>query len=81
MSIAGYVKQTRQLKKFRQLVVVPLGLASPEALETVKLPVTRCAVDGTLGKNTGQAVWRETILVAQLDWLWPRVCGKCELIP
>lgn len=95
ISTAGYVTQTRQLNKFPQLIVLPLGLASPEALEMVQLPVTRGMVDSTLpegedrraGPGLGEAMKDEgrtalhgTIMVARLDWLWPRVCGKCRQI-
>jgi len=95
ISTAGYVTQTRQLNKLPQLIVLPLGLASPEALEMVQLPVTRGMVDSTLGegeegrdgraggemtKEEDRTTLQETIIVARLDWLWPRVCGKCERI-
>lgn len=93
ISTAGYVTQTRELNKFAQLIVLPLGLASPEALEMVQLPVTRGMVDSTLAqaedrrpvpergegmKDEGRTTLHEMIMVARLDWLWPRVCGKCE---
>ena len=31
-------------------------------------------------KGEEQAVWQETIMVARLDWLWPRICGGREQI-
>jgi FkbM family methyltransferase len=85
ISTAGYVTQTRQLNNLPQLTILPLGLAAPETLEMKQLPVTRGMVDSTLereresgrpggGKTEGQG-WRETILVARFDWLWPRICG------
>jgi len=95
ISTAGYVTQTRQLNEFPQLIVLPLGLASPEALEMVQLPVTRGMVDSTLAegedrragpergngmKDEGRTTLQDTIMVARLDWLWPRVCGKREQI-
>jgi len=77
-----------------QLTVVPYGLAVPETLEIISLPVTRGMVDSTLCKKEGggqraegrrqkgeeQAVWQETIMVARLDWLWPRICGTDDRI-
>ena len=48
VSTAGCVAQTRELNKFPQLIVLPLGLANPETLEMRQLPVTRGMVDSTL---------------------------------
>jgi FkbM family methyltransferase len=80
ISTAGYVTQTRQLNDFPQLIVFPLGLAAPETLEMKQLPVTRGMVDSTLPKDEGHTEWQETIMVARLDWLWPRICGGREQI-
>jgi FkbM family methyltransferase len=94
ISTAGCVAQTRELNKFPQLIVLPLGLATPETLEMKQLPVTRGMVDSTLckkeerrqkadsgrQKDERQAEWQETIMVARLDWLWPRICGGREQI-
>jgi FkbM family methyltransferase len=94
MSTAGCVTQTRQLNKFSQLIILPVGLANPTTLEMRQLPVTRGMVDSTLCRKEGgrkkaegrrqkderQAVWQETIMVARLDWLWPRICGGREQI-
>jgi FkbM family methyltransferase len=93
ISTAGYVTQTRELNKFPQLIVFPLGLASPETSEMVQLPVTRGMVDSTLGKGEAcprrsrrsgrekvKAVWQEAIMVARFDWLWGRICGGQERI-
>jgi FkbM family methyltransferase len=80
ISTAGYVSQTRQLNDFPQLIVLPLGLASPETLEMKHLPVTRGMVDSTLPKDEGQTEWQETIMVARFDWLWQQICGKNERI-
>jgi len=77
LSTAGYVAQTRQLNNFLQLTVVPYGLAAPETLEIISLPVTRGMVDSTIGrtKDEGRTEWLETIIVARFDWLWPRIYG------
>jgi FkbM family methyltransferase len=84
---AGCMAKTRELNKFRQLIVLPLGLANPEALEMERLPATRGMVDSTLCPKTGgrkeqedQTEWQETIMVARLDWLWPRICGESQQI-
>jgi FkbM family methyltransferase len=78
LSTAGYVTQTRRLNHFPQLTVVPYGLASPETLEMISLPVTRGMADSTIErtvKEEGLTEWLETIMVARFDWLWPRICG------
>ena len=95
ISTAGCVAQTRRLNKLPQLIVLPLGLASPETLEMVQLPVTRGMVDRTLGKgeerragserdegakDERRTTFQEAILVARLDWLWPRLCDGRERI-
>lgn len=79
LSTAGYVTQTRRLNNFPQLTVVPYGLAVPETLEIIGLPVTRGMVDSTINRTTddGQrTAWLETIMVARFDWLWPQICGN-----
>ena len=54
LSTAGYIAQTRRLNNFPQLTVVPFGLAVPETLEIISLPVTRGMVDSTLCKKEGR---------------------------
>ena len=82
LSTAGYVSHTRQLNHLPQLQVVPLALgAASDQLELQQLPTVRGMVDRTLipsGQETN--TWRETILVARLDWLWPRICNGREQI-
>jgi FkbM family methyltransferase len=87
ISTAGCLAQTRELNKFPQLIVLPLGLANPESLELERLPATRGMVDSTLcpkkggrEEDEGQTVWQETIMLARLDWLWPRICGERQQI-
>ena len=83
ISTAGYVSQTRQLNDFPQLIVLPLGLASPETLEMKQLPVTRGMVDSTIERTTNHAPrteWLENIMVARFDWLWQQICGKNDRI-
>jgi FkbM family methyltransferase len=80
LSTAGYVTQTRRLDNFPQLIVVPYGLAAPETMEMISLPVTRGMVESTLTRDEGRTEWQETIMVARFDWLWSRICGKNERI-
>ena len=58
LSTAGYLAQTRLLNGFCQLVVLPLALAAPRALELRQLPTTRGMVDSTLGHRPPTAAHR-----------------------
>jgi len=73
---AGYLSETRQINVLPQLSVLPLALGAAESLEVKRLPVTRGMVDS--GIDRGE--WEETLLVASLDWLWPRICGERKRI-
>jgi FkbM family methyltransferase len=75
-STAGYLSQTRLLNGLSQLTVLPLAVAMPTDLEVKMLPTVRGMIDSSL--QPGQ--WSETILIACLDWLWPRVCGERKQI-
>ncbi|MFC1895262.1 FkbM family methyltransferase [Thermodesulfobacteriota bacterium] len=77
LSTSGCVAQTRRLNNFPRLTVVSYGLAAPETLEMISLPVTRGMVDSTSVKDEGRKDkgWLETIMVARFDWLWQRICG------
>ena len=85
LGTAGYITQTRRLNNFPQLMVVPYGLAAPETMEMIRLPMTRGMVDSSLVKDEGgrrkdkggktqEKEWVETIMVARFDWLWTRIC-------
>jgi FkbM family methyltransferase len=71
LSTAGYLSQTRALNGLSQLTIIPHGLGAVADLEVMQLPVTRGMIDSTIVKSK----WLESILVANLDWLWPRLCG------
>ncbi len=73
---AGYLSETRRINALPQLTVLPLALGAVESLEVKHLPVMRGMVDS--GLDHGK--WDETILVASLDWLWPRICGEHKRI-
>lgn len=68
---AGSVVQTALLNHFSELTVIPVALGSPAELELRRLATVRGMADSTL--QCGKSF--ETILVARLDWLWPRICG------
>lgn len=92
---AGCVLQTRQLNRLHQLIVLPLGLGSPDTLEMVELPTTRGMVDASLARadkgkpapesrtsseEEGYTIHQARVLVALFDWLWPRICNESEQI-
>lgn len=76
ISTAGYVTQTRFANGFTHLIVVPYALSDVNDLILDQLPTVRGMVDSTIQNNN----WHETILVASLDWLWPRICGDSRQI-
>jgi FkbM family methyltransferase len=91
LNTAGYITQTRRLNNYSHLTVVPYGLAAPETMEMISLPVTRGMVDSTLLKEQDERIkeqggklqndgWLETIMVARFDWLWSRICGTNDRI-
>lgn len=69
---AGCIAQTRVLNGLDQIVVVPLGLGSPESLEVKRLPIMRGMADLTLEDRPDHASW-DCIQIARFDWLWPRL--------
>jgi FkbM family methyltransferase len=73
IATAGCVAQTRILNALRHLMVVPLGLGSPESIESLDLPTTRGMADRTL--DVPIINWHETIHVVRFDWLWPHING------
>jgi len=76
LATAGYLSQTRLINEFQQLQIIPLALAQPETLTTERLWVVRGMVDSTIVNGD----WHETIFVARLDWLWPRICNSQQQI-
>lgn len=76
LSTAGYLSQTRWHNGLSQLAILPYALGAASELGVMHLRVTRGMADATLG--TGK--WLETIYVARLDWLWPRICEDQEQI-
>jgi FkbM family methyltransferase len=76
IATAGCVSQTRVLNRLQQLTVVPLALGCGGDLSSCRLPVVRGMIDSTADR----AVIEESLLVARLDWLWPRICDQNEHI-
>jgi FkbM family methyltransferase len=68
---AASLTETRRLNTLSQLSILPMGLGSSQSLETRNLPAGRGMIDCTLLRPE----WEETLLVAQFDWLWPRLAG------
>lgn len=71
LSTVGYLSQTRLCNDLSQLIILPYALGVTADLEVKQLPTTRGMVDSTIQ----QGEWLETIHVAKLDWLWPRING------
>jgi FkbM family methyltransferase len=81
LSTCGCLSQTMLLNGLPEVTVVPVGLGSPEAIEFKQLATVGgmvAAVTEVGGTALPESV--ETIAVAQLDWLWPRICGSTERI-
>jgi FkbM family methyltransferase len=81
LSTCGCLSETMLLNRLPEVTVVPMGLGCPDTVELKQLTT----VGGMVAANTavgGTALPEsvETIAVAQLDWLWPRICGSRERI-
>lgn len=76
LTTAGYLTKTRDVNALRQLTIIPMGLGTPEeSVVSVELPVERGMADSTI-----KGGFHESILVAGLDWLWPRIGGEKQRI-
>jgi FkbM family methyltransferase len=71
VATAGHLTGTRVENGLTQLTILPLALAAPIDIARQQLAVSRGMADQTLDGGG----WQETLLVARLDWLWPRICG------
>jgi FkbM family methyltransferase len=76
----GCLARTRQVNGLEWLTVVPLALGATEGIHLEKLATVRGMVDSTLKSSQepggSSDRWSEMILVAQMDWLWSRLCGE-----
>jgi FkbM family methyltransferase len=72
LSTAGCVARTRELNGLRQLMIVPMGLASNASLETRRLPTVRGMADSTVSPGG----WEEQISVASFDTIWNLLCEE-----
>ncbi|MBI4446466.1 MAG: FkbM family methyltransferase [Acidobacteria bacterium] len=75
LETAGHLAETRALNRLFQLRVLPMGLANPEELRSLQMNLERGMAEAF--NRDGHS---ETIMVARLDWLWPRICGANERI-
>jgi FkbM family methyltransferase len=76
---AGCLARTRFINKIESLTVVPLALGAEEGMQLQKLATVRGMIDSTVrsdATNPSDSQWSEMILVAQMDWLWPRIAGS-----
>ena len=67
----GYLSETVRLNGLSQVTVVPVALGTPKFLELTQFQTSGSMVVG-FGMATGPS---ETVLVTELDWLWPRISG------
>jgi FkbM family methyltransferase len=66
---AGCIARARSINWLPQITVVPFALGQCENIAARELPEVRGMVDSTK-KSTGRG---EPFLVANFDWLWPRI--------
>jgi FkbM family methyltransferase len=74
----GCLARTRYLNGLEQLIIVPLALGMADGIQLQRLTTIRGMVDTTIRSSSGAGQptsWSEAILVAQMDWLWPRIAG------
>jgi FkbM family methyltransferase len=71
LDTCGNLAETVAVNRMAQIVVVPVALGSNEDLD-----VRRFATSGSMAVGTDLADGPpETLMVARLDWLWPRIAG------
>jgi FkbM family methyltransferase len=74
LSTCGCLSQTMLLNGLPEVTVIPVALGSPETLELKQLTT----VGGMVAITPESGESAETIVIARLDWLWPRICGSSE---
>ena len=77
LNTAGSVSRTRSLNNMPQMTIIPIALGNGADLSIDSLCTIRGMIDSTLGDIDG---FKETFLVARLDWLWPVISGANERI-
>jgi FkbM family methyltransferase len=78
VATVGCLARTRFINKLDWVSVVPMALGAEPTLLMEELTTIRGMVDNTLQtshKTTHGNQWKERILVAQLDWLWPLIAS------
>ncbi len=71
LSTAGCLARTAEVNHYPQLLPVPFALGNPDDVSIRRMTVVRGMLDGVV--EAGQ--WNETVCIARLDWLWPKLCG------
>ena len=71
LSTAGCLARTAEVNHYPQLLPVPLALGNPDDVSIRSMTVVRGMLDGILELGP----WSESICIARLDWLWPKLCG------
>lgn len=71
LDTCGHLAETVAINKLGQVTVLPLALGSIDNLD-----VRRFATSGSMAVGTDLADGPpETLLIARLDWLWPKISG------
>lgn len=71
LSTCGFLSQTISLNGLSNITVVPTALDTSESVE-----LRRFQTAGSMAVASGATQGpSETVMIARLDWLWPRVCG------
>jgi FkbM family methyltransferase len=71
LATCGCLSETVRINGLSQVTVVPVALGTPKFLE-----LTQFQTSGSMVVGFGTAIGPpETVLVAELDWLWPRISG------
>jgi FkbM family methyltransferase len=69
---AGHLVRTAQINRLAQLHVIPMALGEPDSLATARFATVRGMAE--IGSPTTDIATE--MLVARLDWLWPRLTSR-----
>jgi FkbM family methyltransferase len=76
LDTCGNLAETVALNRMAQILVIPVALGSNQDLD-----LRRFATSGSMAVGTSLANGPpETLMIAKLDWLWPRIAGDAAQI-
>jgi FkbM family methyltransferase len=76
LETCGCLSETAQVNRLEQITVVPLALGTCETIEQRRFGVSGSMVVQAMAAQGAT----ETIMVANLDWLWPRISSTSQRI-